>query len=432
MTGDQDAAIDSTDLLTGLASAEAARTWLRRTAPAAPVLAMLVSLPRLQAVNLAYGKTHGDQVLIEVARRVADFVDVELGSAALVARLGGGKFLVATVQDTSRERWQYLGEALGRAIARTLTVRGEEFHLLPRTVLLRSSALGEEGGSGEALLHHLEETATTLDRLSGRRMLWADDVLGTPGASLAVLEGELLGAMHRDEISVLFQPQFDVATGRLAGAEALARWEHPRFGQISAETLFAVADRGDHVAQLSRHIIGRAMALATQWPGHLRLSLNITAEDFALGDVVRTVRHLLGETGFAAGRLTLEITEQSLISDFEACARALRALATDGVRVALDDFGTGFSNFRTLKALPLDALKLDKSLVKDIAHDPRDRAIVSAVIAMARALAMKVIAEGVEHQQQLAILREEGCDLFQGFLRSGPMAPLEFLRLTSS
>ena len=141
------------------------------------------------------------------------------------------------------------------------------------------------------------------------------------------------------------------------------------------------------------------------------------------------MRSLLDRTGFAADRLTLEITEQSLIGDFEACALALQALADDGVQVALDDFGTGFSNFRTLKALPLDTLKLDRSLVRDIAHDPRDSAIVAAMIAMARALDMKVIAEGIESEAQLLLLAQQGCDLFQGFLRSGPVSSDEIARL---
>ena len=185
------------------------------------------------------------------------------------------------------------------------------------------------------------------------------------------------------------------------------------------------------MAQLSHHIARRALTLAAAWPRPLRLSLNITAEDFALGDVVASLRKLLAQSGFAAERLTLEITEQSLIGDFETCALALETLAGDGVQVALDDFGTGFSNFRALKALPLDALKLDRSLVRDIAADPRDRAIVTAMIAMARALDLKVVAEGIESQAQLAILADCGCDLFQGFLRSGPVAAEDFAALAA-
>jgi EAL domain-containing protein (putative c-di-GMP-specific phosphodiesterase class I) len=291
---------------------------------------------------------------------------------------------------------------------------------------------GKPGERGAELLDRLDQVSGDLQRRSGRRVLWADGSHPARGRSAASLEGDLLGALHRDEIAVLFQPQFHVMTGALAGAEALARWEHPSFGRISAETLFAVADRGDHVAQLSRHIGLRALTMAATWPAPLRLSLNVTAEDFAVGDFAGTMRRTLEKSGFAPERLTIEITEQTLITDFEACAAALRELAEIGVSVALDDFGTGFSNFRALKVLPLDALKLDRSLVSDVHRDPRDRAILSAMVAMARALGLKVIAEGVETEAQLAILQDEGCDLFQGFLRSGPISADDFAALAAA
>ncbi|MEI6644370.1 MAG: GGDEF domain-containing protein [Novosphingobium sp.] len=429
MTGTVLTSGDDRDVLTGLPGLHSAARWLDRVGETGFVQAMLVSLQRLPAVNLAYGMAGGDRVLVEVARRLRDFVADELGPQALVARAAGGAFLVASRAALSRERWQWLAEALGRAIARPLVVDGERLSLAPRTALLR----GRPGETGAALLDRLDQVSGDLQRRSGRRVLWADGSHPARGRSAANLEGDLLGALHRDEIAILFQPQFHVGTGALAGAEALARWEHPSFGRICAETLFAVADRGDHVAQLSRHIGKRALAMAAAWPGAdaLRLSLNVTAEDFAVGDFAATLRAALAASGFAAERLTIEITEQTLIADFEACAAALRELAGLGINVALDDFGTGFSNFRALKALPLDALKLDRSLVSDIEHDARDRAILAAMVAMARALDLKVIAEGVETAGQLAILQGEGCDLFQGFLRSGPISAEDFAALAA-
>jgi predicted signal transduction protein with EAL and GGDEF domain len=418
---------DDRDVLTGLPGLESAARWLDRVGETGFVQAMLVSLQRLPAVNLAYGMAGGDRVLVEVARRLRDFVADELGPQAMVARAAGGTFLVASRAALSRERWQWLAEALGRAIARPLVVDGERLSLAPRTALLR----GRPGETGAALLDRLDQVSGDLQRRSGRRVLWADGSHPARGRSAASLEGDLLGALHRDEIMVLFQPQFSVATGALAGAEALARWEHPSFGRICAETLFAVADRGDHVAQLSRHIGKRALGIAAAWPADHRLSLNVTAEDFAVGDFAASLKAALDASGFPPERLTIEITEQTLIADFEACAAALRELAGQGVSVALDDFGTGFSNFRALKALPLDALKLDRSLVCDIEHDARDRAILSAMVAMSRALGLKVIAEGVETEGQLAILQDEGCDLFQGFLRAGPISAEEFAALSA-
>ncbi|WP_338465712.1 GGDEF domain-containing phosphodiesterase [Novosphingobium sp. ZN18A2] len=408
-----------TDLLTGLPTAAAARAWLDG---AGPVHAMLAGLHRFQAVNMAYGASAGDGVLAEIARRIAAFAREELEGDCLVARLSGGAFFVASRHPESRERWQWLAEALAAGIARPLTVDGVELRLAPRIALLR----GQEGEGGEDVLDRLDQALSTLQRHPARRLLWADGSHKARGRSEAQLEADLIGAMSRNEIALLFQPQYSVTDGRLVGAEALARWNHPVLGRVGAETLFAIATRGDHVAQLSRHIARRAMETAAGWPVDLRLSLNVTAEDLATPDFRVAMESALADAALAPDRLTLEITEQTLVADFESSRAALEQLAARGVQVAMDDFGTGFSNFRMLKALPINALKLDASLVRDIGRDSRDRAILRAIVQMAAALRLKVVAEGVESDDQLAILRTEGCETFQGFLRSGPVPAKEF------
>lgn len=421
------------DGLTGLPDAGAARAWLDQAGRGGFVQAMLIGLNRFQAVNLAFGHRGGDRVLAEVARRIAHFAaqDMAICNSArggiLVARVSGGEFLVASARPVSRERWQLLAQGLARSVARPLSLGGEVVRLLPRIALLR----GQSGEGGGALLDRLDQALAQLLRGGARRLLWADGSHPARGRSAARLEADLIGALHRGEIAVLYQPQFRVADGALAGAEALARWEHPGMGRIGAETLFAVAERADQMAPLSQAIASTALAGARDWPAGMRLSLNITAEDFALPDFAGGLLARAEAAGFAPDRLTVEITEQTLIADFEACADALRTLAARGVAVALDDFGTGFSNFRTLKALPLDTLKLDRSLVRDVARDGRDRAILAAIVAMARALSLSVVAEGVENEAQLAVLAEEGVDLFQGFLRAGPMDGAAMARMAA-
>jgi predicted signal transduction protein with EAL and GGDEF domain len=412
-------AVAGRDALTGLADAAAARAWLDHAGQGGFVQAMLIGLNRFQAVNLAFGHGGGDRVLAEVARRIAHFAAYDMAASGnpLVARLSGGEFLVASARPLSRERWEALAQGLARSIARPLALDGDVVRLLPRVALLR----GQAGDSGGALLDRLDQALAQLLRGGARRLLWADGSHPARGRSAARLEADLIGALHRQEISVLYQPQFRVADGALAGAEALARWEHPAIGRIGAETLFAVAERADQIAPLSQAIAGAALAGARDWPEGVRLSLNVTAEDFALPDFAPGLLARADDLGFAPERLTVEITEQTLIGDFPACAAALRTLAARGVAVALDDFGTGFSNFRTLKALPLDTLKLDRSLVRDVARDGRDRAILAAIVAMARALSLSVLAEGVEDEAQLAVLASEGVDQFQGFLRAGPL-----------
>ncbi len=410
--------IPSRDRLTGLPGATDALAWLERASQSGFVHAMLIGLHRFRSVNLAYGQAGGDLALAEIARRIRDCVAEELGADALVARVSGGDFLVACAGVTSRERWQWLAEALARTVARALPMRGDVLHLFPRTALLR----GQPGESGAAILDRLDQALSSLQQQKGKRVSWADGSHRARGRSAARLEADLIGAMTRDEIGLVFQPQYMVTGGALAGAEALARWDHPQLGRIGAETLFAIAERGDHVAQLSHHIAKRALAIASAWQPPLPLSLNVTAEDLADDEFAQNFRAILAQTGFAPNLLTLEVTEHALVADFTRSAQVLGELADLGVRIALDDFGTGYANFQTLKALPIDTLKLDASLARDIDQDPRDRAILRAIIAMARALGQKVVVEGIERETQLAVLADEGCDTFQGYLRAGPMS----------
>jgi len=426
--GESGSALDSQrsqDRLTGLPGTPAALAWLEEHGRNGFVHAMLIGLHRIRSVNLAYGQAGGDLALVEIARRIADFAREELGRDAFVARIGGGDFLVASAGVLNRDRWQWLAEALVRSVSRALPMRDDVLHLVPRTALLR----GQPGEGGAALLDRLDQALDSLQQQAGRRLIWADGSHRARGRSAARLEADLIGAMARDEIGLVFQPQYAVSSGAIAGVEALARWDHPQLGRIGAETLFAIAERGDHIAQLSRHIARRALSIAASWNPPLALSLNVTAEDLADARFAEGFKAMLAETGLAPSLLTLEVTEHALVAEFARSAEALSELAATGVRIALDDFGTGYANFRTLKALPLDTLKLDASLVRDVDHDPRDRAILRAIVAMARALQLKTVVEGIEREGQLAVLRAEACDVFQGFLRAGPLAPQEIAAL---
>jgi EAL domain-containing protein (putative c-di-GMP-specific phosphodiesterase class I) len=242
---------------------------------------------------------------------------------------------------------------------------------------------------------------------------------------------ELTAAIEEGQVEILFQPQFAGQGGRPLGAEALSRWNHPRLGRIGAEALFAIARRSGHTAALTRHIAGRAMTIAARWPAPLRLSLNVTPEDLADEAFAETIGEALAVSGFPPDRLTLEITEQALVSDIERSARPLERLAARGVRIALDDFGAGFCNFRYLKRLPLHTLKLDRSMAEGIAEDERDLAVLRGILAMARALGLRVIAEGNETEAQREAASREGCEVWQGFLGAPPLTAEAFAALAA-
>jgi EAL domain-containing protein (putative c-di-GMP-specific phosphodiesterase class I)/GGDEF domain-containing protein len=417
------------DGLTGLVGRDVARTRLAEwLGEGVQVHALLIGLRRFDAVNLAYGAAAGDAALIEIAGRLKHFAANELEGSWLAARSSGGQFLLVSSETCSRERWQLLASQLLDALSRPIAAAGGTLRLSPRAALLR----GLDGEAADSMLDRLGHALDALVTQPGRRLAWADGEGTRPGRSTAQLEADLLQALDRDEIEVLFQPQYACGTDRLIGAEALARWNHPTLGRIGAGGLFAIAERTDHVPQLSRHIASIALAAANRWPGDLRLSLNVTPNDLAAGDFAASFAALVKASRFPAWRLTLEVTEQVLLADVAAAATAFNGLAASGIKFALDDFGAGFCNFRYLKLLPLDYLKLDRSMIEGVATDPRDLAVLRAIIAMARALDLAVIVEGVENDAQRLLAAAEGCFAYQGFLRSQPLAADAFLSAASS
>lgn len=423
------------DELTGLAGAATARDRLAQWQSAAvekggtaPVHAMMIGLGRFDTVNLAYGEAAGDRALVAIAQRILHFAEDEFEESQwLAARIGGGKFLLAAHEACNRERWQWLGEALADAIAHPIADLDGlgTLRLWPRIALMRPAP-----GEGPSMI--FDRLAETLEQARGqhsRRVLWADGGLTVPGRRSALVEADLLAAIDRDEIGLLFQPQVSLGDNVIIGAEALARWQHPELGRIGAGQLFAIAERTDHVAQLSRHIAKTALEAAANWPKTMRLSINVTPADLAAPSFAEGLLELVEAAGFDAQRLTLEITEHVLLDQLERSAAMLGGLRDKGMRIALDDFGAGFCNFRYLKILPLDTIKLDRAMVEGIAADPRDLAVLRGILAMAKALGLGVMAEGIETEEQRAIIAQEGADYYQGFLCAAPLEQDEFLTL---
>jgi diguanylate cyclase len=418
--------------LTGLPGVEVVRARLagwrdkaEQSGQAGHFQAMLVGLQRFDAVNIAYGEAAGDSALAEVASRIQHWGAGEFDSHWLAAHVGGGKFLVIAAEACSRERWQLLADQLADTIARPVMGAAGVVRLSPRVALVR--VLLDE--TLDSILDRLAQALETARSRQGLRLVWADGEATLPGRSAARLEADLLGAIDRDEIAIVFQPQFALPGERLCGGEALARWNHAEFGRIGAGALFTIAERADHVTHLSSHVARRALEQARDWPGELRLSLNVTPADLASGSYSSRMLDLLREVGFPPRRLTLEVTEQVLLQDIELAASMMADLSAQGIRIALDDFGAGFCNFRYLKVLPLHYLKLDRAMVEGIATDARDRAVLRGIVAMAHALDLAVIAEGIESEAQLVVVAEEGCAMFQGFLRASPMGSAEFSAL---
>ena len=401
-----------------------ARRWIvGRIAADRPVAVVVVALSRLDIVNAAHGRPAVDKLIEAAVLRAETVAREAIGVEAIVARLGGSEFML--VVEASGAAVTAVITALDAALARpfavvdTRAVLGCRFGVAQR----------QPGDDAAALLRRASEALAEAKASDGPVLHIALPDGVAPIDTLAI---DLHHAIERNEIDLRWQPQVEVASGRITGVEALARWSHPTLGPLGADTLFDAADRADLGIALSDHIQRLVLARAVAWPvelGTLRVSLNLTAADITRPGFAALFLARIDESGFPRGRLTVEITETGLIEDLEAASALLAELRGAGCRVAIDDFGTGYSSLAYLKSLPLDYVKIDKSLVRDIDGSARDRVVVAGAITMARSLGLAVIAEGVETPSQLDLLAAAGCSLYQGFLLSEPVGEAGLLEL---
>lgn len=413
------------DLLSGLRNGAAARAWIREGLEAGKEIGFVaMGLKNFGTINAAYGRSVGDEVMRRIGQRLIAETSEHPGDDIVVARMDGQNFVVALNLDQGRTDFPAFAEHLLNRLFDPVSIDGRNIRLVARAGVASGQSSGDEALLVRRGILALAEAMASDSMVIKVSVSTDKDVLLEQQ-----LEGELAHAMERQEITISFQPQIRTETGQLIGAEALARWNHPKFGFLGAGTLFAVADRAGLMELLSSHIHGRALDLAAKWPdslSFLRLSINVTAGDLASRQFVSKISKAIRTSGFSADRLTLEITESELISDLRSAAARLRELQELGLRIAIDDFGTGYSSLSYLKNLPLDYLKIDSGLTGDISGSEKDQVVVRSIISMAHSLGLSVIAEGVETEEQLALLSDQGCEFYQGFLRSGPLVPEEF------
>jgi EAL domain-containing protein (putative c-di-GMP-specific phosphodiesterase class I) len=246
------------------------------------------------------------------------------------------------------------------------------------------------------------------------------------------LENSLRHAQENQEFRLLYQPQMDLRTQQLIGFEALIRWEHPRLGLLSPDQFIPIAEETGMMIPMGAWVLRTAAIQWCRWrenglflPG---LTVNLSVRQFMQKDLVESVGQILRETGMQAGCLVLDLTESMIMTDAETSRQKLEQLKSLGVKLAIDDFGTGYSSLSSLKQFPIDMLKIGRAFIRDINTDPNGAAIVQAILALAGALQIEVLAEGVEHAGQLAFLKREKCQAAQGFLFSDPIPPEQAAR----
>lgn len=421
------------DPLTGLADRPSALRWIgqamEQCAAGEQCALFLISLSRFDGINTTFGRATGDTLLRTTARRIERLASGFASRRHLTARLAGAEFAIGVIGLRGKGEAQLLGEQLCEAVSRPL-ISGSDVVAFACHVGGTTIELGEKD---PALLLRRASVALAdakAGNVSGPYLL---DASGHAASEIANrLEIDLRAALENDEIEILFQPQLSVTTGAVIGVEALARWQHPVLGELGAAPLFAAAERSEFLVPLSQHIQRKALAVAFankatfRW---LRVALNVTAADIAQPNFAEDFIAMVDASGFDRKRLTVEVTESGLIEDLNSAAQILSALRANGFQIAIDDFGTGYSSLAYLKALPLDYLKIDSQLSQDITGSTRGRVVVTSVIEMARSLGLSVVAEGVENEEQLALLAEAGCNVYQGFFFSPPISAEELGKL---
>lgn len=382
-----------------------------------------LDLDRFKDINDSLGHTVGDTLLKAVAERIRRCVR----EGDTVARFGGDEFTlmipkIETVEDAAK-----IAQKIIETLKIPFFVNDREMFV---TTSLGVSLFPTDGTDPETLVRNAD-TAMYRAKDQGRDnyQLYAPAMNARALERLA-LENLLRKAISQNELVLFYQPQIDVATRSIVGVEALIRWRHPELGLLAPAHFISLAETSGLIVPIGEWIVRTACKQIKVWQRKfdhdITVAVNLSARQFQQPDLIEMIRSALDETGLDPSSLEIEITESNAMQNAENTTYILRELKNLGVLISMDDFGTGYSSLNYLKRFPIDILKLDQMFVKDAATDPNDAAIVSAVIRLAHELRLKVVAEGVEQENQLDFLARQGCDIIQGFYFSAPL-PIEQL-----
>lgn len=390
------------------------------------VAVLFIDLDRFKEVNDSFSHSHGDSVLREVASRLKGVIREE----DTIARMGGDEFMVI-LNDVRAT------EGVGRVANKIIEVFREPFSVQQSKIHLGASIgislYPDHGDSVEDLIRNAD-SAMYQAKDSGRmafRFYAAE--LTERALERVAMETALHEALERHGMLLHYQPQFDLESGRVCGAEALIRWQHPTEGLLSPQRFLKISEDTGLILPMGRQVLQMACAQMKAWQEQgvvgpdERISVNLSTKQFDQADLFDVIEQVLAETGLGAESLELEITESAMMRSIERSGEVITRLRALGTHVAIDDFGSGYSSLAYLKLLPLTRLKIDRLFVKDIPDDPNDVAIARAIIALGKALSLDVLAEGIETVEQRDFLLREGCNAGQGFLYAKPLSASDYV-----
>jgi diguanylate cyclase (GGDEF)-like protein len=415
------------DPLTGLPNRALFRdrlevAWSRaRGRDASRFAVLFLDVDRFKVVNDGLGHRAGDELLVQIGRRL----ETCRRAGDTVARLGGDEFTLLVEGVADEAEAVAVAERVHRSMSEPFLVEGHEVFASVSIGI----ALG--GANTEAPEHSLRDADTAMYRakLRGSRHALFDASMHERVIAALRLENELRRALERDELRVYYQPIVDLLTGRLCGVEALARWQHPERGLISPAEFIPLAEETGLIVELGRAVLERACLDARALPAPLTVSVNLSGRQLLQPDLLEQVQRALARADLSPRRLRLELTESMLIESGAVATDRLEDLRRAGVSLCIDDFGTGYSSLSYLHQLPIEAMKIDASFVKAMVTDERKIKIVQSILLLGKGLAIEVVAEGVETAAQAALLVRLGCERAQGYHFARPLPFVDLLSM---
>ncbi len=406
------------DALTGLVNRTQIRAQLQELlaceppATPPPLALLLMDLDGFKHINDSKGHAVGDQLLKVFGERLLAISR----RSDTVARLGGDEFAMLVQGRLEPQELTALLERLLAALSQPWMIDGQLFTLQASIGVVMAPA---DGHDVDTLMNHADIAMYAAKSAGGQRYCFFNPALAESGRRRVAMTQALRGALGRGEFSLVYQPQVSAQDWRVHGFEALIRWNSPTYGAVNPAEFIPLAEAGGMMPLLGDWVLTEACSHALQWPGAPRLSINVSAKQLEHADFADRA-HAQAQR-LAPGQLELEITESTLIADAESAVAVLHQLRDRGLRTALDDFGTGYSALGYLRRFPFDTLKIDRSFVKDLTRGADAAVLIDAILAMAKALGMAAVAEGVEQPIEAEMLRTKGCETLQGFLFSRPL-----------
>ncbi len=393
------------------------------------VAILFLDLDGFKYINDSLGHPVGDMLLQSIAKRLRNCVRI----TDTVSRQGGDEFVVLISEIDGSEDAAFSARRVLECLSSEHTVEGNDLHI---TTSIGISVYPADGQDAETLIKNAD-TAMYHAKENGRQsyQFFKPDMNVRAVERQSIEEG-LRGALQRHEFALHYQPKINMKTGEITGAEALLRWTHPTRGPIAPDQFIPIAEESGLILPIGRWVLREACRQTRAWADvglpQIAIAVNISALEFRDANFLEGVFTILAETGMDPKFLELELTESVLMRGAEAAEVTLKALRAKGIRLAVDDFGTGYSSLSYLRKFSIDALKIDKSFIRQISTTPEETTIVSAILSMGQSLKLRVVAEGVETQEELAFLRAHNCDEAQGYHFSRPVRPQQFAALLES